>query len=203
MICKRNSWRSISRVTSPACVTSARPMTGPHSWIAVAASVRTCDWAAATAALSPSSAASVVCTWTRLPKFFAYKACARSIGRQRRRKLRLRGLELRVRRHVVGVERGQAREIEHRSEGADLILIGRPLRHHRLKTDRVLCRLVDRDDGLAARGKRHAQGRLDGLPALGLDGRLFAPLHEPRNHQGSQAAANGRNHRPAEQSAVQ
>ena len=61
--CTSRSARSIRRVTRGARSTIARPSTGPHSCCAVAARVRSCDSAAATAASSVWTLPSTVSSW--------------------------------------------------------------------------------------------------------------------------------------------
>ena len=112
-------------------------MTGPHSWIAVAASVRTLRFGRRNGGLVADERRLRRLHLHEVAEVLRVERARALVGRARGGELGLRGLELRDGLHVVGVERRQAREIEHRSEGADLILIGRRLRHDRLETDRA------------------------------------------------------------------
>src|SRR6266480_4622781 len=105
--------------------------------------------------------------------------------RLRHRKLRLRGLDLRLRVGVVVAELGQSRDIENHPVGAQLLLMRRGRQRGCRDTAALLRIGVDRDHrlaGLAGNANRYFDRPL----ALGLDCRRVAPCKEPPTHEGTE-----------------
>ena len=100
---------------------------------------------------------------------------------------RPRGVELRYGGDVVGVERGEGRQVEDGAVGAHLVLVFSARQRRELQPDRFLCFGIEGDDGLAALRHRDAERRLDRRLALGLMRRFLAAFDEANDHHGCDA----------------
>jgi hypothetical protein len=100
---------------------------------------------------------------------------------------RPRGVELRHGGDVVGVERGEGRQVEDGAVGAHLVLVFPTRQRRELQPDRFLRFGIEGDDGLAALRHRYAERWLDRRLAFGLMRRFLAPLDEANDRHGCDA----------------